>query len=112
MKLHLDNNTVEGSPEELIKYQELLENREEEEVEPIGYTFWYIDDNTFNNRNVLKASPEGYFEDSKGHRYTYQSVKGLIDLVTTESVREAFEEARHEGHLLKYYPVLDMFVKE
>ncbi len=30
MKFHLDNNIVEGTPEELVKYQELLEGLEEE----------------------------------------------------------------------------------
>ena len=28
MKFHLDNNIVEGTPEELVKYQELLEEKE------------------------------------------------------------------------------------
>lgn len=31
MKFHLDNNIIEGTPEELVKYQELLEEREKEE---------------------------------------------------------------------------------
>lgn len=31
MKFHLDNNIVEGTPEELVKYQELLEGKEKEE---------------------------------------------------------------------------------
>ena len=31
MKLHLDSNVVEGTPEELVKYQELLEEKEKEE---------------------------------------------------------------------------------
>ena len=31
MKFHLDNNIVEGTPEEIVKYQELLEEREKEE---------------------------------------------------------------------------------
>ena len=30
MKLHLDNNIAEGTPEELVKYQELLEEKEKE----------------------------------------------------------------------------------
>lgn len=30
MKLHLDNNIVEGTPEELVKYQELLNGKEKE----------------------------------------------------------------------------------
>lgn len=30
MKFHLDNNIVEGTPEELVKYQELLEDKERE----------------------------------------------------------------------------------
>ncbi len=31
MKFHLDNNIVEGTPEELVKYQELLKGKEKEE---------------------------------------------------------------------------------
>ena len=30
MKFHLDSNIVEGTPEELVKYQELLEEKEKE----------------------------------------------------------------------------------
>ena len=32
MKFHLDNNIVEGTPEELVKYQELLEDKDEAET--------------------------------------------------------------------------------
>ena len=177
MKFHLDNNIVEGTPEELVKYQELLEDKdeaetssselqvgdrvkvlrsefgaegeatvtavredgdvelagtnkqgtyseewsnnvsnlekiEEEEEDIKGYTFWYLDGSTFNNRTVLKTTLGGHFEDSKGRRYTYQSLHGLINPINRENVREEFEEAKHSGGILKYYPALDVFVKE
>ncbi|ANH50412.1 hypothetical protein [Staphylococcus phage pSco-10] len=182
MKLHLDNNIVEGTPEELVKYQELLEGKDEaetaskdikvgdrvkvldsqrgavgeatvtkvleggkveiagtsrngryltdwsnyvsnlEKIEaddeqekedaPMGYTFWYIDGGVLNHFNVLEASPEGYFEDSKGRRYTYQAVHGLVKPIDRKDVREEFEETRDSGKLLKYYPVVDLFVRE
>ena len=84
----------------------------EEEEDIKGYTFWYLDGSTFNNRTVLKTTLGGHFEDSKGRRYTYQSVHGLINPINRENVREEFEEAKHSGSLLKYYPALDVFIKE
>lgn len=89
----------------------LLEKIEEEEDKLMGYTFWYLDTANFNTFVVLKASLEGYFEDSTGKRYTYQAVSGYAKPVTTESVREVFEEAEREGSLLKYFPTIDMFDK-
>ena len=173
MKFHLDNNIVEGTPEELVKYQELLEDKDEaetssselqvgdrvkvlrsefgaegeatvtavledgdvelagtnkqgtyseewsnnvsnlekiEEEEDIkGYTFWYLDGSTFNNRTVLKTTLGGHFEDSKGRRYTYQAVHGLIKPLDREDAREKFEKAENYGCLLKYYPTADIF---
>ena len=89
-----------------------LEKIEEvEEDKLMGYTFWYLDTANFNTYVVLKASLEGYFEDSTGKRYTYQAVSGYAKPVTTESVREVFEEAEREGSLLKYFPTIDMFDK-
>ena len=175
MKFHLNSNIVEGTPEELVKYQELLEDKDEaetsstglqvgdrvkvlkselgaegeatvtavledgevevagtnkdgqyltnwsnhvsnlekiEDEDIIGYTFWYIDGSTFNNRTVLKTTLGGHFEDSKGRRYTYQSLHGLINPINRENVREEFEEAKHSGSMLKYYPALDVFIRE
>ena len=178
MKFHLDNNIVEGTPEELVKYQELLEDKdeaetsstglqvgdrvkvlrsefgaegeatvtavledgdvelagtnkqgtyseewsnnvsnlekieEEEEDKLMGYTFWYLDGSTFNNRTVLKTTLGGHFEDSKGRRYAYQAIHGLMNPINKENVREEFEEAKHSGSMLKYYPALDVFIKE
>lgn len=150
MKLYLDSNIVEGTPEELVTYQELLKERgidsekslfhfghmhqptEEEEFDagnysilspeaqaplekieeegaPMGYTFWYIDGTQGRRNNVLKASLEGYFEDSTGTRYTYQAVSGLIKPITNEYARQKFEEARYYGYLLKYYSTVDEF---
>lgn len=191
MKFHLNSNIVEGTPEELVKYQELLEDKEkeaellksghmhvgyqEEEAEtasteiqvgdrvkvlesasgaegvatvtdvledglvelegtskdgqyltnwanhvsnlekieaedsPMGYTFWYIDGTQGRNLNVLKASLDGDFEDSTGTRYTYQAVHGLVKPIDNEYARKAFERARHNGKLLKYYPTVDVF---
>ena len=190
MKFHLDNNIVEGTPEELVKYQELLEEKEkeedlfkfshthvgyqeeEEEVEPStdlqvgdrvkvlkseggaegeaivtavledgdvrlegksdngvysyqwsnhvsnlekiedapkGYTFWYIEGIRTNKFDVLKTSLAGYFEDSKGKRYTYKSVSHLIKPIDRHDTREKFERAKHDGRILKYHPTLDVF---
>src|SRR5699024_3380298 len=164
MKFHLNSNIVEGTPEELVKYQELLEGKDEavsastdikvgdrvkvvksvigavgeatvtavlengyvelegknenghystswsnhvsnlEKIEdvPMGYTFWSVDGVVLNHLNVLKASLEGYFEDSKGRRYTYQAVSGLIKPIDREDARKAFERARHNGKLVRY----------
>ena len=171
MKFHLDNNIVEGTPEELVKYQELLEDKDEAETSSselqvgdrvkvlkselgaegeatvtavledgdvelagksrsgkyltnwanhvsniekieediIGYTFWYLDGSTFNNRTVLKVTLGGHFEDSKGRRYTYQAVHGLVKPLDREDVREKFEKAENYECLLKYYPTVDVF---
>lgn len=84
-----------------------LEKIEEEDI--IGYTFWYIDGGVLNHRNVLKVTLEGHFEDSTGTRYTYQAVHGLIKPIDNEYARKAFERARHNGKLLKYYPTVDAF---
>ena len=84
----------------------------EEEEALMGYTFWYLDTANFNTFVVLKASLEGYFEDSTGKRYTYQAVSGYAKPIDRESVREAFEEAEREGSLLKYFPTIDMFDAE
>ena len=175
MKFHLDNNIVEGTPEELVKYQELLEDKdgadnssselqvgdrvkvlnslggaegeatvtavleggmvelagtnkqgtyseewsnnvsnlekiEEEDIK--GYTFWYLDGGVLNHRNVLKVTLEGHFEDSKGRRYSHQAVSGFAKPLDREDAREEFEGAKHSGSLLKYYPALDVFIKE
>ena len=96
----IEEEDVEVDPEEA-----------EEEEALMGYTFWYLDTANFNKFVVLKASLEGYFEDSTGKRYTYQAVSGYVKPVTTESVREVFEEAEREGSLLKYFPTIDMFDK-
>lgn len=158
MKFHLDDNIVEGTPEELVKYQELLEEKEkkaedsfrfghehqlteteqeaqdtfkgllgslkvkdsyakstesstdeEDDDAPMGYTFWYIDGTQGRNHNVLKATLDGDFEDSTGTRYTYQAVHGLVKPLDNEYARKAFERARHNGKLLKYYPTVDAF---
>ena len=174
MKLHLDNNIVEGTPEELVKYQELLEDKDEAETSSselqvgdrvkvlkselgaegeatvtavledgdvelagtnregeystnwsnhvsnlekieediIGYTFWYVDGGVLNHRNVLKVTLEGHFEDSKGRRYSHQAVSGFAKPLDREDAREEFEGAKHSGSLLKYYPALDVFIRE
>ena len=89
-----------------------VSNLEKIEDAPKGYTFWYLDGSTFNNRTVLKTTLGGHFEDSKGRRYTYQAVHGLVNPINKENVREEFEEAKHSGSMLKYYPALDVFIKE
>ena len=175
MKFHLDNNIVEGTPEELVKYQELLEDKdgadnssselqvgnrvkvlnslggaegeatvtavleggmvelagtnkqgtyseewsnnisnlekiEEEDIK--GYTFWYLDNVNYNNYVVLKTTIDGYFETSKGKRYYQHTVSGFAKPLDREDAREEFEGAKHRGSLLKYYPALDVFIKE
>ena len=88
----------------------LLEKIEEvEEDKLMGYTFWYLDTTNFNPFVVLKASLEGYFEDSTGKRYTYQAVSGYAKPIDREDVREKFEEAKHYDCLLKYYSTVDEF---
>lgn len=122
MKLHLDNNIVEGTPEELVKYQELLEEKEKEEEllksghmheadddAPMGYVFWYIDGTQGRRNNVLKATLDGDFEDSTGTVYTPQAVSGLIKPITNKYARKHFEEAESYGYLLKYYSTVDEF---
>ena len=96
----IEEEDVEVDPEEA-----------EEEEALMGYTFWYLDTANFNKFVVLKASLEGYFEDSTGKRYTYQAVSGYVKPIDRESVREVFEEAEREGSLLKYFPTIDMFDK-
>ncbi len=97
--------------EKIEEEEEDVEVDPEEVEAPMGYTFWYLAGINFNTFVVLKASLEGYFEDSTGKRYTYQAVSGNAKPVTTESVREVFEEAEREGSLLKYFPTVDMFDK-
>ena len=87
-----------------------LEKIEEEDI--IGYTFWYIDGGVLNHRNVLKVTLEGHFEDSKGRRYSHQAVSGFAKPLDREDAREEFEGAKHSGSLLKYYPALNVFIKE
>ena len=87
-----------------------LEKIEEEDI--IGYTFWYIDGGVLNHRNVLKVTLEGHFEDSKGRRYSHQAVSGFAKPLDREDAREEFEGAKHSGSLLKYYPALDVFIRE
>ena len=94
-----------------------VSNLEKIEEDIIGYTFWYLDGSTFNNRNVLKVTLEGHFEDSKGRRYSHltmvqKAVHGLVKPLDREDVREKFEKAKHSGSLLKYYPALDVFIRE
>uniref|UniRef100_A0AAU6MXT9 Uncharacterized protein n=1 Tax=Staphylococcus phage 184DA TaxID=3110532 RepID=A0AAU6MXT9_9CAUD len=142
MKLHLDNNIVEGTPEELVKYQELLKEKEREaellksghmhvgyqeadsytdstesstdeaEEDIKGYTFWYLSGSTFNNDTVLKTTLGGHFEDSKGRIYTYQPIHDFIKPLDREDARKEFEEAKHNGNLLKYYSSIDVFTWE
>ena len=89
-----------------------VSNLEKIEEAPKGYTFWYLEGSTFNNRTVLKTTLEGHFEDSKGRRYTYQAIHGLMKPLDREDAREEFEGAKHSGSMLKYYPALDVFIKE
>lgn len=118
MKFHLDSNIIEGTPDEILEYTELLRNKgkdNEEESDETGYAFWYLEGYKFNNNSVLKVSVgKGYFEDSKGKRYTYQDVSSFVKPLNKKDTRELFElfnEAKNEEVLLKYYPVRDIFSK-
>ena len=105
MKLHLDSNIVEGTPEELVEYLRLVK----EEEKPMGYTFWYLYDASFNKFVVLKTTIDGYFETSMGKRYYQHTLSDLVKPIDNVDAREEFEKARDKGALLKYYPRLDMF---
>ena len=142
MKLHLDSNTVEGKPEEILEYQQLLEGNNQSDKYKIitdklnktkhthsegdteesntqyvkEHPFWYLKVGTSfsrNNGNVLKTAlgSDDLLLDSKGNIYFYHSVTDFLVPVDREDVREEFEEAQIENSLLKYYPVLDEFVK-
>ncbi|XWX31177.1 hypothetical protein WGPJNHAJ_CDS0130 [Staphylococcus phage PG-2021_19] len=89
-----------------------LEKIEEEEEDIKGYTFWYLEGSILTDRNVLKATLGDYFEDSKGRRYAYQAIHGLMKPLDRGDAREEFEGAKHSGRLLKYYPALDVFIRE
>ena len=106
-RVELAGNNKEGTY--LSDWSNYISNLEKIEDVPKGYTFWYIDGGVLNHRNVLKASLDGDFEDSTGTRYTYQAVHGLIKPIDNEYARKAFERARHNGKLLKYYPTVDAF---
>lgn len=113
---HVSN--LEKIEEEIKEACDYVEKVKEED-KPMGYTFWYIDITILSNydtlrtsHSVLKTSPEGYFEDSTGRKYTYQYVSGWVKPIDREDVREEFEKAEHTGELLKYYSLGDMFVRE
>lgn len=95
-----------------VVFLEKIEEEEAEEADGLlgyRYWYWYLEGSTFNKFVVLKASTDGYFEDSTGKRYTYQAVSGYVKPVDREDVHVKFDDAEHEGSLLKYYPTLDMF---
>ena len=96
----------------LTNWANHVSNLEKIEDVPKGYTFWYIDGGVLNHRNVLKVTLEGHFEDSKGRRYSHQAVSGFAKPLDREDAREEFEGAKHSGSLLKYYPALDVFIRE
>lgn len=96
----------------LTNWANHVSNLEKIEDVPKGYTFWYIDGGVLNHRNVLKVTLEGHFEDSKGRRYSHQAVSGFAKPLDREDAREEFEGAKHSGSMLKYYPALDVFIRE
>lgn len=95
--------------EYLTNWSNHVSNLEKIEDAPMGYTFWYIDGTQGRNLSVLEATLDGDFEDSTGTRYTYQAVHGLVKPVDNAYIREEFEDAKHNGKLLKYYPTVDVF---
>ena len=96
----------------LTNWANHVSNLEKIEDVPKGYTFWYIDGGVLNHRNVLKVTLEGHFEDSKGRRYSHQAVSGFAKPLDREDARKEFEGAKHSGSMLKYYPALDVFIRE
>ncbi|QDJ97522.1 hypothetical protein PALS1_088 [Staphylococcus phage PALS_1] len=83
-----------------------------EEEAPMGYTYWYLFDIEYDKFVVLKATMDENFEDSLGGKYILKEVSGLIKPIDREDVREEYEGAEYNGKLLKYYPTVDMFVRE
>lgn len=116
MKLHLDSNIIEGTPEEIIEYTQLLKDKSKaikEEDNPAGYVFWYLEGYKLKRNSVLKASIDGYFEDSTGKRYTYQAVSSFVQPLNKKDGKELFElfeDAKDKGALLEYYSSADVFM--
>jgi len=109
MKLYLDRNIIEGTPEELVEYQRLVEDKDKDDNDGLlGYNFWYLEGTNFNKFVVLEARTN-YFEDSRGNRYTYQAVSEHVRPVDREDVLVKFESAKDNGKLLMYYSTVDLF---
>lgn len=81
----------------------------EEADELLGYRYWYLEGTNFNKFVVLEVSPEGYFEDSTGKRYTHQAVSGYVKPIDREDAHVKFDFAERKGALLSYYPTVDIF---
>ena len=112
MKLHLESNIVEGTPEELVEYQRLVEGKDKDnDDEPLDYRYWYLEGVNINSFYVLEATAN-YFEDSKGKRYTYQAVSERIKPIDREDACKRFECAKDNDKLLRYYPTVDLFTHE
>lgn len=88
-----------------------LEKIEEEADELLGYRYWYLEGTNFNKFVVLESSPEGYFEDSTGKRYTHNAVSKHVKPIDREDAYVKFEDAEDRRALLKYFPTVDMFDK-
>lgn len=94
---------------------EFLEKIEDEDLDPeeadelLGYRYWYLEGTNFNQFVVLEVSPEGYFEDSTGKRYTHQAVSSHVKPVDREDAHVKFDDAESKGALLSYYPTVDIF---
>ena len=109
MKLHLESNIVEGTPEELVEYQRLVEGKDKDnDDEPLDYRYWYLEGININSFYVLKATAN-YFEGSKGKRYTYQAVSERVKPIDREDACKRFERAKDSDKLLRYYPTVDLF---
>ena len=109
MKLHLDRNIIEGTPEELVEYQRLVKDKDKDDNDGLlGYNFWYLEGININSFYVLKAT-DNYFEDSKGKRYTCQAVSERVKPIDREDVCKRFERAKDNDKLLRYHPTVDLF---
>lgn len=97
-----------------VSFLEKIEEEEDVEVEPeeadelLGYRYWYLA-GTNNKFVVLEVSPEGYFEDSTGKRYTHQAVSSHVKPIDREDTHVKFGDAERKGALLSYYPTVDIF---
>uniref|UniRef100_A0AB39C7S9 Uncharacterized protein n=1 Tax=Staphylococcus phage UHP46 TaxID=3234966 RepID=A0AB39C7S9_9CAUD len=93
-----------------VAYLEKIEDEDldpEEADELLGYRYWYLEGT--NNQFVVLEVSNGYFEDSRGKRYTHQAVSSHVKPIDREDAHVKFDFAERKGALLSYYPTVDIF---